>query len=160
MAYDSSVMFKESKRSIVMDEKQHDFYVNLRRKIEDYLNKKNSKYTEYLLLAPDLFHLLVKLSLDPRVPSDKKAKFIAVIAYFISPLDLLPEFLLGPIGYLDDIALSAYVINQYINETDPQIVRELWAGDQDVLTSVKNIVIAADKMIGSGLWKKLRGKFR
>ena len=138
-----------------MDEKQQDFYIKLRKRVQEYLNKKNSKYTDYLLLAPDLFHLLVKLSIDPRVPADKKAKFIAVIAYFISPLDLLPEFLLGPIGYLDDIALRAYVINEYINETDPQIVRELWAGDQDILTSIKNILLAADKMIGSGLWKRL-----
>ena len=142
-----------------MDEEQKDFYVKLRQKIDAYLLKKDAKYREFLLLAPDLFHLLVKLSLDPRVPTEKKVKFVAVIAYFISPLDLLPELFLGPLGYLDDIALSAYVINQYINENDPAVVRELWAGDQDVLTSVKNIVTAADKLIGSGLWKKLRSKF-
>jgi len=142
-----------------MDKEQKDFYHKLRKKIAKYLAKHNSKYTDYLLLAPDLFHLLVKLSLDPRVPADKKAKFIAVIAYFISPIDLLPEIILGPIGYLDDIALSAYVINQYINETDPAIVRELWAGDQDVLSAVKNVVTAADRMIGSGLWKKIRARF-
>jgi len=142
-----------------MNEEQQDFYKKLREKIQNYLNKHNSKYTEYLLLAPDLFHLLVKLSLDPRVPSDKKAKFVAVIAYFISPIDLLPEILLGPIGYLDDIALTAYVINEYINQTDPQIVRELWAGDQEILTIIKNIVTTADKVIGSGLWKKIRKRF-
>ena len=82
-----------------------------------------------------------------------------MITYFISPLDFLPEMLLGPIGYFDDIALTAYVINQYINETDAAIVRELWAGDQDILTVLKNIVAAADKFIGSGLWKKIRAKF-
>ena len=142
-----------------MDEEQKDFYLILRKKVMTYLDKHNSKYTEYLLLAPDLFHLLVKLSIDPRVPSDKKTKFIAIIAYFISPLDLFPELIFGPIGYLDDIALTAYIINQYIVETDPKIVRELWAGDQDVLTAIKNIVIAADKMIGSGLWKKIRKRF-
>ncbi|TFG98498.1 MAG: DUF1232 domain-containing protein [Calditrichales bacterium] len=143
-----------------MDEKQRDFYHKLRAKIESYLKKNDNAYADYLLLAPDLFHLLVKLSMDERVPMEKKAKFLAVIAYFISPLDLLPEMFLGPIGYLDDIALSAYVINQYINETDPAIVRELWAGDQDVLTVLKNIIQAADKFIGSGLWKKLRGQFK
>ena len=93
------------------------------------------------------------------MPASKKAKFLAVIVYFISPLDLLPEFLLGPLGYLDDIALTAYVLNEYINETDAQIVRELWAGDQDILTSIKNILVSADKMIGSGLWNKLRNRF-
>ena len=89
----------------------------------------------------------------------KKAKFVLVITYFISPIDLLPELVLGPLGYLDDIALTAYVINQYINETDSGIVRELWAGDQDILSAIKNIVATADKFIGSGLWKKLRNKF-
>jgi uncharacterized membrane protein YkvA (DUF1232 family) len=142
-----------------MDDKQKDFYLKLRKKINYYLSKHQSKYADYLLLAPDLFHLLVKLSIDKRVPTEKKAKFIAVIAYFISPLDLLPEFILGPIGYLDDIALSAYILNEYINETDPSIVRELWAGDQDILTTIKNILITADKMVGSGLWKKIRRRF-
>jgi len=142
-----------------MDQRHQDFYLKLRKKIAEYLQKNDSEYANYLLLAPDLFHLLVKLSIDSRVPVAKKAKFLGVIAYFISPLDLLPEFILGPLGYLDDIALTAYVLNEYINETDATIVRELWAGDQDILTTLKNIIVAADKMIGSGLWKKLRNRF-
>ena len=142
-----------------MDEEQKDFYFKLRKKIEKYLYDHDNQYADYLLLAPDLFHLLVKLSLDARVPAEKKAKFALVIAYFISPIDLLPELILGPLGYFDDIALTAYVIDQYINETDSNIVRELWAGDQDILTAIKNIVAYADKFIGSGLWKKLRNKF-
>ena len=142
-----------------MNNDQQDFYMKLRKKIENYLREHDNQYADYLLLAPDLFHLLVKLSMDERVPTDKKAKFALVIAYFISPIDLLPELLLGPLGYLDDIALTAYVINQYINETDSSIVRELWAGDQDILTALKNIIATADRFIGSGLWKKLRSKF-
>jgi uncharacterized membrane protein YkvA (DUF1232 family) len=142
-----------------MDKEQKDFYLKLRKKISAFLEKNNTPYADMLLLAPDLFHLLVKLTMDERVPSKEKAKFIGVIAYFISPIDLLPEFLLGPIGYLDDIALTAYVLNNYINTTDAQIVRELWAGDQDLLSSIKNILAVADKAIGSGLWKKIQGKF-
>jgi len=142
-----------------MNQEHQDFYLKLRKKIEAYLTRHPTKYADYLLLAPDLFHLLVKLSLDARVPAAKKARFAAVIAYFISPVDLLPEALLGPFGYLDDIALTAWVINDYINETDPAIVREHWAGQQDVLTVIKNIITAADKMIGSGMWKKLRRMF-
>ena len=142
-----------------MDKKQEDFYKQLRRKIQSYLDRHDSRYADILLLAPDLFHLLVKLSLDERITAGKKAKFAAVIAYFISPLDFLPEMFLGPIGYLDDIALAAYVLNDYINHNDPAIVRELWAGDQDILTAIKNILNSADQMIGSGLWRKIRKIF-
>ncbi len=142
-----------------MNEEQQDFYLKLRKRIYNYLQNHNSKYADVLLLGPDMFHLLVKLTLDDRVPVDKKIKFGAVIAYFISPLDLLPEFLLGPIGYLDDIALTAYVLNDFVNNNDPQIVRELWAGDQDILSAIKNILSVSDKAVGSGLWAKIRRRF-
>lgn len=142
-----------------MNKEQKDFYIKLRKKITNFLTKKNTPYADILLLAPDMFHLLIKLSLDERIPKKQKAKFIGVIAYFISPLDLLPEFLLGPIGYLDDIALAAYVLNEYINANDAKVVRELWAGDQDILSSIKNVLAVADKAIGSGLWKKIQSKF-
>ena len=142
-----------------MNKEQKDFYIKLRKKITNFLTKKNTPYADILLLAPDMFHLLIKLSLDERIPKKQKAKFIGVIAYFISPLDLLPEFLLGPIGYLDDIALAAYVLNEYINANDAKVVRELWAGDQDILSSIKNVLAVVDKAIGSGLWKKIQSKF-
>lgn len=142
-----------------IDQKHQDFYLKLREKIAGFLKEKDFKYGQYLLLAPDLFHLLVKLSLDERISAAQKAKFAGAVAYFLMPLDLLPEAFLGPIGYLDDIALAAYVLNEYINKNDSQIVRELWAGDQDILSSIKNILEVADKAVGSGLFKKIKQKF-
>jgi uncharacterized membrane protein YkvA (DUF1232 family) len=141
-----------------MEQKYEDFYKDLRRKVQSYLDRYDTRYADILLLAPDLFHLLVRLSLDERVPTGKKTKFVAAIVYFISPLDFLPEMFLGPLGYLDDIALAAYVLNDFLNDNDPAIVRELWAGDQDILSSVKNILAMADHMIGSGLWEKVKSK--
>ena len=145
-----------------MDKKQQDFYIKLRGQIKEWIAKKadkNYKWSEIILLAPDLFHLLCKLTIDSRVPVNKKVKLGAVIAYFISPLDLLPEAILGPIGYLDDIALTAYVLNDLINDIDAKIVTENWAGEKDILTMIKTILINSDKMIGSGLVKKIRKIF-
>ncbi|NUQ42510.1 MAG: DUF1232 domain-containing protein [Calditrichaceae bacterium] len=36
--------------------------------------------------------------------------------YFFSPLDLLPEALLGPLGFADDAALLAFVIKRIIDK--------------------------------------------
>jgi uncharacterized membrane protein YkvA (DUF1232 family) len=137
----------------------HDFYIKLRARIRTYLEKHRSQYSDILFFAPDLFHLLVKLSMDRRIAIDKKLKFMAVIVYFITPMDFLPEFVLGAIGYLDDIALSAYILNKFINETDATIVREHWAGNQDILIVIKNILFTADHLIGSGLWRKIKRGF-
>ena len=145
-----------------MDEQKKDFYQKLIADIKKWLEEKTASentWTEYIMLAPDLFHLLTKLSLDPDVPASKKVKIAGIIAYFISPIDLIPELLLGPVGYLDDIAATAYILNDIINEVDPKIIQRNWAGEKDILVLVKTIIANANNMIGSGLLKKLRKTF-
>jgi uncharacterized membrane protein YkvA (DUF1232 family) len=144
------------------DKQNDDFYVRLREKIRNWLETeegKSNKFTEYLLFAPDLFHLLCKLSLDKEVPVKEKAKLAGAIAYFVSPADLVPEIITGPLGYVDDIAVAAYVLNSIVNNTNPEIVRNHWAGDGDVLEVIKGILELADEMLGSGLWKKIMKMF-
>jgi uncharacterized membrane protein YkvA (DUF1232 family) len=141
-----------------MEEKYDDFYKKTRKQISGFLEKKNFKYAEILLLAPDFFHLLVKLSMDKRIPSDKKLKFVVGIAYFIMPFDFFPEAILGPIGYMDDIAVAAYILNDYINNNSPDIVYEHWAGEGDLLASIQNILTVADNFLGKGLWDRIKKK--
>jgi uncharacterized membrane protein YkvA (DUF1232 family) len=91
---------------------------------------KVTKWADYLLFAPDLFHLMCKVVVDEEVPPKERAKIAGAIAYFISPIDLLPEAFLGPIGYLDDIVVAAYVLHVVINRTGPEVVQRHWAGDE------------------------------
>jgi len=136
-----------------------DFYQKMRSDIRDWVKTKTgmeSQWSEYLLLAPDLFHLLAKLALDPDVPSAEKAKIAGALAYFISPIDLFPEALLGPLGYLDDVALAAYVINSIMKQSDPAIVIRHWAGEQNILELVQQIVDVASDMLGNKIWDKLK----
>ncbi|MBW3583700.1 MAG: DUF1232 domain-containing protein [Euryarchaeota archaeon] len=137
---------------------EDDFYQRLRKKVIKWARSKEgreSRWSDYVLVAPDLFHLLCRLALDRDVPMREKAKLAGAIAYFISPIDILPEALVGPIGLLDDIALAAYVLNSIITATDPKTVQRHWAGDQDILVLVKGILDRADEMIGRGVIDKL-----
>jgi uncharacterized membrane protein YkvA (DUF1232 family) len=143
--------------------KEEQFYLKLRKNITEWLNNNtnlNHRWREYLLVVPDIFHLLVKLVQDPDVPQAKKLKLVAAIAYFISPIDFLPEAFLGPVGYLDDLGLAAYVLNDLLNTIDPQIIKRNWVGDVDILYLVKKILINIDNIIGKGLWEKVRGKVK
>jgi len=145
-----------------MEDQSGDFYQTLRKRISDWLEREGGthKWAEYILLAPDLFHLLCKLTLDPEVPVKEKAKLAATIAYFVSPLDLLPEVIMGPAGYVDDVALSAYVLNSLLNTTDAKVVKKHWAGDRDVLEVIQQVLKVADDMVGSGVWRRLTGQKR
>lgn len=142
-----------------MNPEEQDFYQKLRSRIKRWSaeNKdQNHPWTKWLLLAPDFFHLLVRLAADPEVPLDKKAKLGAVLLYFISPIDLLSELLIGAPGFVDDVVLSAYVLNDFINTVDGSIVEKHWAGDEDVLGLIQKILTSADQVIGSGLFRKIK----
>jgi uncharacterized membrane protein YkvA (DUF1232 family) len=140
---------------------QLDFYQQMRDSILTWLKDKgvNYQFAAYLLAAPDLFHLLCKLAIDKEVPVIEKAKLAAAIVYFISPVDFIPEALTGPLGYIDDVAVAAFVLNRLINKTNPEIVTRHWAGDKDILDLIQQILQVADEMIGSGLWAKIRKGF-
>lgn len=144
-----------------MGKREDNFYLKIRKNINDWLNSNvnsNYKWKEYLMVVPDIFYLLVKLVQDPDVPQSKKIKLVTAIAYFISPIDLLPEAILGPIGYLDDLGVAVYILNDLINSIDPNIIRRNWAGEQDILILVKNILLNIDKIVGKGLWERIKGK--
>lgn len=146
------------KGGLFMDKKESDFYQKLRNKIRIWSNSKAGKlppYFEYLLAAPDLFHLLCKLSIDKDVPVKEKVKLAGVIAYFISPIDIIPD-IIGPFGYIDDIVLAALALNSFIKSAGKTVVRKHWAGEEDIIALIERILEIADEMVGGVLWKKVK----
>jgi uncharacterized membrane protein YkvA (DUF1232 family) len=135
------------------------FYDRMRESIRRYLDGKGAmagKTGEYLLLAPDVFVLLWRLVNDARVNAKNKVMLGSGLAYFLFPLDLMPEGFLGPIGYLDDLVLAVYLLNKLLADTDPEILREHWSGSGDVLDSIRNVLHAADNLVSSDILGKLK----
>jgi uncharacterized membrane protein YkvA (DUF1232 family) len=135
------------------------FYDRMRESIRRYLDGKGSmagKTGEYLLLAPDVFVLLWRLVNDGRVNAKNKVMLGSGLAYFLFPLDIMPEGFLGPIGYLDDLVFAVYLLNKMLKDTDPEILREHWSGSGDVLDSIRNVLHAADNLVGSDILGKLK----
>ncbi|MCF7796466.1 MAG: DUF1232 domain-containing protein [Lentisphaeria bacterium] len=142
-----------------LNENELDYYQKLRRRMQRWLSNpehKQNKYAEYIMAAPDIFHLLVKLTLDPRVPIAIKSKLGIAIAYFMSPIDIIPEIIVGPVGFVDDIAVAAYVLNSVMKVVDPAIIEKHWAGDHEILPLIAQIIEKADRMLGGGAWKRLQ----
>jgi uncharacterized membrane protein YkvA (DUF1232 family) len=140
---------------------QSDFYQQMRENIRAWLNKKGAgfKFAEYLLAAPDLFHLLCRLAIDQDVASSEKITLVGAIVYFVSPFDFLPEALIGPAGYMDDVVVAAFVLNRLLNKVDAEVVKRHWAGDKDVLPFIQEILRVADELVGSSQWNRIKEKF-
>jgi len=145
----------------LMSEREEKFYFKLRTKMKKWLQGSEgsaNKWSKYLLWAPDLFYLMWRLSADPEVPKKEKLKLLGAIAYFISPIDLIPEGLLGPFGFADDIVLAAFVLNGLMSKTEPEVIERHWMGDDDVLKVIKHITLASNKLVGDKIMRKLKRK--
>ncbi|MGI9583991.1 MAG: YkvA family protein [Acidimicrobiia bacterium] len=92
---------------------------------------------EAALLLPNLFKLLVGLLSDPRIPTRKKVLVATAVLYVASPVDLIPDFVVG-VGYLDDIVLLAVVLDNLMSGVDEAIVIEHWDGTIDSLDLVRS----------------------
>lgn len=133
------------------------FYDRLRTRLTAYLSKnRESAVAEFLFLVPDVFILLFRLASDKRVDGKNKMLLASGIAYYLFPLDVVPEALLGPVGFLDDLVLSVYVLNKVLQETSPDILREHWSGRGDVLDMIRNVLDSADRLVASDVLSKIK----
>lgn len=69
------------------------------------------------------FRLVWRLMQDPRVPILPKLIIPAAILYVLSPVDLVPDFILG-LGQVDDLAIFLFSIRSFIAMCPPDIVEE------------------------------------
>jgi len=144
----------EKAESLPQSERGTRFYDRLRNSIRRYVDQKSGvlgKTADYLLLVPDVFILLWRLTTDSRVGSKDKVLLGSAVAYFIFPFDIIPEALVGPMGFLDDLVFGVYVLNKVVGTTDPAILREHWSGSDDVLAMIQRVLGAADSLVGSNM---------
>ncbi|RKD27130.1 hypothetical protein BEP19_00410 [Ammoniphilus oxalaticus] len=149
---------------MILENEHRRFYDRLRAKIEDFIHKQGQGRidgaTQYILLAPDLFVLFARLMQDRRVPAKTKAIAGAVVAYFISPLDIIPELVFGPLGYLDDIVLAVYALNRILQQVDRSIILEHWNGEENLFDVVREVLMKAEDLVGRRVFAAIKRRFK
>ena len=97
-----------------------------------FLAGKRSAARELAGLIPNLVALFRGLLGDPRVPRGTKLWIGFAVAWLISPIDLIPEFV--PVaGPLDDAIVAALVLRHVLKRAGRQVVESHWRGDPAIL---------------------------
>ncbi len=107
-------------------------------------------------LLPNLIKLLGRLVSDPRVPRRSKVVIGVALAYLVSPVDLIPEFV-PVIGFADDLLLVSYAINHLITVAGEDVVLEHWDGPRDMLELVRSVLEVTSDLVPPQL-KRLIGR--
>jgi uncharacterized membrane protein YkvA (DUF1232 family) len=84
-------------------------------------------YRQILAILPQLpnvARLCWRLWRDPRVPVSLKGLILAVVIYVLSPIDLIPGFLVPVLGQLDDATLLILGLYLFLRWSPPAVVAE------------------------------------
>ena len=94
------------------------------------LRPKDVPVREVVKVIPDLLRLLRSLVTDSRAPLDVRLVLIALLAWIVSPIDLIPEFIpvLGP---LDDVVVAVVALRYVRRRLGTDELRSRWTGTPD-----------------------------
>ncbi|CAG0989324.1 hypothetical protein MYXO_02306 [Myxococcaceae bacterium] len=144
--------------TIELNPREVRLYDRIRSRIVAPRPGESSGVGDLLLLLPDLTVLLLRLLRDDRIGIGAKGLALLGVGYIFSPIDLLPEVLLGPIGLLDDLLVVAATLSRLVNHVHPDVVRSHWSGQGDALEAIQRVLSFAEAQVGGmieRLWRTL-----
>ena len=137
---------KEEKVEEVLEEinydeinKVVDGYTKGRSYIESKLPSKVKKFSNYILMIPDITALLIRLLKDNRVSTKTKLIISAAISYIAFPIDIIPDNI-PFIGRIDDIGIIYFTISKIIDSVPCNVIVENWQGKNDMIVMLKTLV--------------------
>jgi uncharacterized membrane protein YkvA (DUF1232 family) len=94
------------------------------------LRPRDVRLTELVRVIPDLLRLVRSLLTDRSTPLGVRLALLALLAWLINPIDLIPEFIpvLGP---LDDVIVAVLVLRYVRASLGDDELRRRWAGSDD-----------------------------
>jgi uncharacterized membrane protein YkvA (DUF1232 family) len=94
---------------------------------------------EAVWALPATLNLLRKLMMDPQVPRRNKLLAVAGLAYLVSPIDLVPDFI-PVVGRFDDILLAAFAVDRLLRSVPPEVRERYWTGSPETLELVTGLL--------------------
>ena len=94
---------------------------------------------ELLAVVPDVVRLLRVLIADAAVPLDARIVLVGLIAWILSPIDLIPEFVpvLGP---LDDVVVAVVAMRYVRRRMGIDGIRARWRGSDEGFALLARVI--------------------
>jgi uncharacterized membrane protein YkvA (DUF1232 family) len=146
--------------TIELNPRERRIYDRMRSRLVTVKPGRRSGPRDLVLLLPDLTVLLTRLMRDDRVPRGGKLVAMLGVGYVISPIDLLPTLLLGPVGLVDDLIVVTAALSRLLNHVHPDVVRSHWSGQGDALDAIQRVTAWSESLFTARLRGLVRGLLR
>lgn len=128
------------------------FYDRIRSRVLTFVERRGSRLgrrlTEALLVVPDILLLLIRIVLDPSVPRETRAVVGGGLAYFLLPLDVVPEILVGPPGYVEDLLVASTVLAFAFGDDLERRAERYWSGSDGLRRVLGDIAETSSRLLG------------
>ena len=136
------------------------FYDRLRARVVRALERRGGRLgpgvAATLLLVPDVFVLMLRLAMDKEVPKSTRALLASTLAYFVLPLDLMPEGIVGAAGYLDDLVVALAVLAKTFGKELEPYAEKYWSGPEPLRAVLGDVLGSAHSLLGSSVYDRVR----
>jgi len=85
---------------------------------------KSGNLFSFLFHLPNFLRLYWSLFCDRKAPILPKIILVLAVIYFLSPLDLVPDFAIPGLGYIDDLVILALALKYFIKAMPQSLVAE------------------------------------
>lgn len=98
---------------------------------------------EYIKQLPQFLSMLFGLLMDPRVAVIDKALVAGAIAYIVTPMDWIPDFI-PFLGEVDDVYLLVLALRRLLENAGRKVLLRHWKGDPEALRTLNlRLVVGA-----------------
>jgi uncharacterized membrane protein YkvA (DUF1232 family) len=103
------------------------------------LRPRNVAVRELLGLIPDVLRLLRSIIRDRSAPIDVRLVLVGLLAWILSPIDLIPEFIpvLGP---LDDVVVAVVAMRYVRRRVGIDDLQRRWMGTDDGFALLSRVI--------------------
>ena len=85
---------------------------------------------DLVAVVPDLLRLVRDILADRAVPAGPRLALLALLVWFLSPIDLIPEFV-PVVGPLDDVVVAVLVLRYVRRRLGEAELRRRWRGREE-----------------------------
>jgi uncharacterized membrane protein YkvA (DUF1232 family) len=96
---------------------------------------------------PRYLKLLGRLARDPRVSKVDKALVAGVLVYLVSPVDLIPDWVVPVVGQIEDVYLLALALSRLVNNAGMDVLLDHWDGDPAALEAAVSVLDRAGALL-------------
>lgn len=127
------------------------FYDTLIENLDSY----DGEYASFIDYGPDLYKLLCAVLDSNELTQDLRLTVSAAIAYYVVPMDVIPEQEYGPYGYIDDIFISVYSLKKVADELGYELLQYYWEFDTDVKEVMDDCYEKSVELLGDKVYPVL-----